>query len=98
MTEGNPWLAIPAADYEGHMAEAGVDQVLQLPGGEAQISETGISSLRLLSGLMRLVPPARLSDLAAREGLTLRSSTPLPLARGKAFWVATFACEAGPPK
>jgi SAM-dependent methyltransferase len=23
----NPWLAIPAADYEGHMGEAGVDQL-----------------------------------------------------------------------
>jgi SAM-dependent methyltransferase len=27
MTAANPWLAIPAADYEGHMGEAGVAQL-----------------------------------------------------------------------
>jgi SAM-dependent methyltransferase len=65
--------------------------ILQLPGGDAPISETRFSSLQQLSGLMRLVPPDRLCDLATRAGLTLRSSTEIPLARGKRFWAGTFA-------
>lgn len=65
--------------------------VLQLPGGDAPISDTGFSRLGLLSGLMQLVPPDRLCALAARVGLILRSSAEVPLARGKRFWTGTFA-------
>jgi len=68
--------------------------VLQLPGGDAQISETGSSSLQLLSGRMRLVPPERLCALAAAEGLIVRSTTQIPLARGKSFWFGTFSRRA----
>jgi len=64
--------------------------VLQLAGGDAPISETRFASLGRLSGSMRLVPPDRLCELAVREGLRLRSSTEIPLARGKRFWVGTL--------
>jgi hypothetical protein len=64
--------------------------VLQLPGGDAQISETAFSSLRALSRLMRLIPPDEMLDKATRAGLTLRSERNVPLARGKSFWAATF--------
>ena len=65
--------------------------VLQLPSDEAQISETAFASLRALTGLMRLVPPDELRDCATSAGLVARSERPVPLARGKSFWAATFA-------
>jgi SAM-dependent methyltransferase len=64
--------------------------VLQLPGGDAQISETAFSSLRALGTLMRLIPPDEMLDEATRAGLTLRSERNVPLARAKSFWAATF--------
>ncbi|HMF42336.1 MAG TPA: class I SAM-dependent methyltransferase [Polyangia bacterium] len=76
----------------GWLAPGGVlSVVLQLPGGEAPISETGFESLQSLSALMALVPPERFRDLATRAGLTETSSRRIPLSRGKAFWAATFA-------
>jgi SAM-dependent methyltransferase len=64
--------------------------VLQLPGGDAAISETGFASLRTLTGLMRLVAPDELRPMAARADLVERSSRTIPLSRGKSFWAATF--------
>lgn len=64
--------------------------VVQLPGGDASISDTGFASLQALQGLMRLVSPAELRELAARADLTEAASTIVPLARGKSFWAATF--------
>jgi len=65
--------------------------VLQLPGGDAPISDTGFASLGALSGVMAVVPPDRFRDLAARAGLAETSSRRVPLARGKSFLAATFA-------
>lgn len=73
------------------LSAAGVlSVVLQLPGGDATISDTPFPSLRRLSALMRLVSAEQLVALAAGEGLSLRSSSEVPLARGKRFWGATF--------
>jgi SAM-dependent methyltransferase len=74
------------------LAPGGVLSVVsQLPGGDAPISDTGFSSLRTLGGLLRLVPPDHLRDLAARAGLTELSSKQVPLAREKSFQAAIFA-------
>jgi SAM-dependent methyltransferase len=76
----------------GWLAPGGVfSVVVQLPGGDATISDTGFASLRALSGLLALVSPDRLRDLATRAGLTETSSRAVPLPRGKSFWAATFA-------
>jgi SAM-dependent methyltransferase len=64
--------------------------VLQLPGGDATISDTGFASLRALSGVLRLVPPDVLRDLATRSGLVELSAATIPIARGKSLWAATF--------
>jgi SAM-dependent methyltransferase len=75
----------------GWLAPGGVlSVVLQLPGGDAPISQTGFASLHALTDLMALIPPDRFRDLAARAGLTETSSRQIPLARGKSFWAATF--------
>jgi len=75
----------------GWLAPGGVlSVVVQLPGGDAAISATGFASLQTLTGLMALVPPDRLRALAAGAGLGETSSRDVPLARGKAFWAATF--------
>jgi SAM-dependent methyltransferase len=75
----------------GWLAPGGVlSVVLQLPGGDAAISATEFTSLQTLSGLMALVSPDRLRDLAANAGLAEMSAHRIPLARGKSFWAATF--------
>jgi len=75
----------------GWLAPGGsVSIVLQLPGGDAAISETGFARLQTLSPLMRLVPPDTVTDLAARAGLVALAAQQVPLARGKSFWAATF--------
>jgi len=76
----------------GWLAPDGVLSVVsQLPGGDAKISPTAFPSLGTLEGLMRLVPPDHLRELAARAGLTGVSSKSVPLAREKFFSAATFA-------
>jgi SAM-dependent methyltransferase len=76
----------------GWLAPGGVLSVVsQLPGGDAPISDTGFASLRTLGGLMRLVAPDDLRELAARAGLTQVSSKQVPLARAKSFQAAIFA-------
>jgi SAM-dependent methyltransferase len=85
----DPALLLPR--IAGWLAPGGVlSVVVQLPGGDAAISATGFASLQTLAGLMALVPPERLRALAAGAGLTETSSRDVPLARGKAFWAATF--------
>ena len=80
----------------GWLAPGGVfSVVLQLPGGDGRISATGFASLQTLSGLMRLVDPDALRELATRVGLVELSSREVPLARGKAFWAATFGRPGG---
>jgi SAM-dependent methyltransferase len=75
----------------GWLAPGGVfSVVLQQPGGDAPISDTGFASLRTLSGLLRLVAPERLRALAASAGLLELSATEIPLAHDKSFWAATF--------
>ena len=86
----DPLLVLPR--IAGWLSPGGVlSVVLQQPGGDAPISETGFASLQSLSALMALVPPERFRDLAARAGLSETSSRRIPLARGKSFWAATFA-------
>jgi SAM-dependent methyltransferase len=75
----------------GWLAPGGVFSiVLQRPGGDAAISDTGFASLHTLAGLMRLVEPDDLRRLATRTGLVEHSAATIPLARGKSFWAATF--------
>ena len=75
----------------GWLAPGGVfSVVLQLPGGDGRISDTGFASLQTLAGLMRLVAPDDLAALATRAGLVARSSQRIDIARGKALWAATF--------
>jgi SAM-dependent methyltransferase len=75
----------------GWLAPGGVlSVVLQLPGGDATISDTGFASLRALSGLLRLVSPDDLSRLAAGTGLTELTAATVPITRGKSLWTATF--------
>jgi len=75
----------------GWLAPGGVfSVVLQRPGGDATISDTGFASVRALSGLLQLVAPERMRALAASAGLLEVSATEIPLARDKSFWAATF--------
>jgi SAM-dependent methyltransferase len=75
----------------GWLAPGGVfSVVLQLPGGDDRISNTGFTRLQTLAGLMRLVPPEDLAALAARAGLVALSSRQIDIARGKSFCAATF--------
>jgi SAM-dependent methyltransferase len=86
----DPAIVVPR--IAGWLAPGGVlSVVLQLPGGDATISDTGFASLRTLSALLRLVQPDRLRDLAARAGLVELSAAAIPIARGKSLWAATFA-------
>ena len=78
--------------------EGALSVVLQLPGGDGPVSDMGFSSLRSLSGVMRLVSPDRMCEVAAAAGLTLRWETQMPLKRGKRFWAGTFTLSSLPDR
>jgi SAM-dependent methyltransferase len=85
----DPAVVVPR--IAGWLAPGGVlSIVLQLPGGDATISETGFARLRALSDLLRLVPPEVVRDLATRAGLVELSAATIPVGRGKSLWAATF--------
>jgi SAM-dependent methyltransferase len=86
----DPALVLPR--IAGWLAPGGVlSVVLQLPGGDATISDTGFASLHALSALFRLVSPDELRAHAAGSGLVEQSATAIAVARGKSLWAATFA-------
>ncbi len=62
MIDPNPWLAIPAADYEGHMGPRGADQLAPLSAAFGQV--------------YRMVRPARLALLGCATGNGLEHVDP----------------------
>jgi SAM-dependent methyltransferase len=65
--------------------------VLQLPSVESgAVSKTAFDSLKILEGVMRLVPPEDLTRLADGAGLRPLESRTVPLRRGKSFMVQLF--------
>jgi hypothetical protein len=77
MSADNPWLTIPLADYEAHMA---------LP----EITPSPFTSLGRLAPRLRLVSPERLVRLAARRGLRASDTRTVTATGGKRFAVQSF--------
>ena len=70
----NPWLDLPLADYEGHMAHPDVAQ----------------APLLALESVMKQVDPGQLRTIAAHHGLHQLSCSTRDTGRGKQFQVQTF--------
>ena len=76
MSADNPWLAIPLADYEAHMALPEV--------GEAQLLR------ERLGPRLRLVSPEEIARVAARSGFRALASRTVRASGGKHFAVQSF--------
>jgi hypothetical protein len=68
--------------------------IVQLPNtGIPEVTPSPFSSIRILSSLMRLVPPELLERLAVMHGFQLTDSRPIESAGGKTFQIQTFCLK-----
>jgi SAM-dependent methyltransferase len=68
--------------------------VLQLPSPKhGVVTDTRYASLRVLEGMMRLIPPAEFKNLASDAGLRNIEAREHVLRNGKRFYVGLFANE-----
>jgi hypothetical protein len=103
MSADNPWLTIPLADYEAHMALPQVGQAQLLadlfaaelrarsPASVAVLGCAGGNGFEHAPAALRVVGIEHLAQIAARSGLRALGARTVTATGGKRFAVQSFS-------